>query len=381
MTDHPSAPLPITVVIPAYNRAAMIERALSSVARQQATPAEIIVVDDASTDDTVAVATRLGARVIIHEHNAGAAAARNTGIRNATQPWLALLDSDDEWLPHHLRMLWELRADHVLVAASALDLPDRVVPRGARAIVHGTHGWRPRVLRSPGELISPQPISASAVMVRTELARELNGFDTTCRYGEDWDLWLRLLERGTAIVTPRVGAVVHLHTGGKHFQGDATYDGWRTILYSYTDRPWFSRRAARRWESVERWDQLRDAMRDRQYRAFWRHARALARPDSAFDVAQNVLRRAAARRRVTQVARDGRPTLARLPGAKPPTADQLAHREIIDLSAGGTSQAVLALARRPTSEALVDSARQARLVAALNVTPVGDYRVPGGGGW
>lgn len=372
MTRPPSV-RPVTVVIPAYNRAGMIERALRSVTRQRpAPPAEVIVVDDASSDDTVAVATALGVRVIRHEHNGGAATARNTGIAAATQPWIALLDSDDEWLPHHLETLWGLRDDHVLVAASALGRPDRIVPRGVRPIVHGTHGWRPRVLRSPGDIVSPQPISASAAMVRTDVVRAVGGFDTTRRFGEDWDLWLRVMERGTAVVTPQVGAVVHLHAGGKHLQGDSTSDGWRETLYAYADRPWFSRRAVRRWESIEHWDQMRGELREGRRDAALTHLWTLCNPASVAVLARNVVRRAAARRRVTQVSTDGRPTLARLPGSGPPTTAQRHDREVVDLSALGVRQALLQLARRPTSEALVASARQARLVAALNVTPVGD---------
>jgi cellulose synthase/poly-beta-1,6-N-acetylglucosamine synthase-like glycosyltransferase len=66
VTDPPSLPLPITVVIPAYNRAELLPRALASVAAQTATPAEVLVIDDGSTDDTATVADRLGARVIRH---------------------------------------------------------------------------------------------------------------------------------------------------------------------------------------------------------------------------------------------------------------------------------------------------------------------------
>src|SRR5438132_14127317 len=92
--------LPVSVVVPAHDRAEVIERALESVAEQRdCEPAEVIVVDDGSTDRTAEVAEANGAEVIRHGRNRGVSAARNTGVRAAAQPWIALLDSDDEWLP------------------------------------------------------------------------------------------------------------------------------------------------------------------------------------------------------------------------------------------------------------------------------------------
>jgi glycosyltransferase involved in cell wall biosynthesis len=98
-------PLPITVVVPAYNSARTIERALSSVFAQNALPAEVIVVDDGSVDRTAELARAAGARVLV-QSNRGCGEARNTGIRAATQPWIALLDADDEWVPGKLASQW-----------------------------------------------------------------------------------------------------------------------------------------------------------------------------------------------------------------------------------------------------------------------------------
>ncbi|MGI8622251.1 MAG: glycosyltransferase family 2 protein, partial [Solirubrobacteraceae bacterium] len=103
------AGLPITVLIPVYDRAVALDRALRSVARQSIVPTEVLVVDDGSCDDSRAVAERHGARVIAHERNQGQVAARNTVFAAATQPWIAFLDSDDDWLPDHLETLWPLR--------------------------------------------------------------------------------------------------------------------------------------------------------------------------------------------------------------------------------------------------------------------------------
>src|ERR1044071_2945662 len=110
--------LPISVLIPAYNRADRLPRALASVAAQRRPPAQVVVVDDGSVDETAAVAERHGVTLVHHERNQGCAIARNSGLAAVTQPWIALLDSDDEWLPHHLASLWPLRGQHLLLANS-----------------------------------------------------------------------------------------------------------------------------------------------------------------------------------------------------------------------------------------------------------------------
>lgn len=97
----------VSVVIPSYNRCQTIERAIRSVYFQTIRPLEVIVVDDASTDDTVHVVEGLervfdNLRLFIQNEHEGAQEARNVGIQNARGHWIAFLDSDDEWLPDKL---------------------------------------------------------------------------------------------------------------------------------------------------------------------------------------------------------------------------------------------------------------------------------------
>jgi glycosyltransferase involved in cell wall biosynthesis len=94
----------ISVVIPAYNAARYIGRALDSVLAQTHKPDEIIVVDDGSTDDTAGIVETYSSQVrLIRRENAGASVARNTGINAAKSEWIAFLDGDDEWLPEKLQ--------------------------------------------------------------------------------------------------------------------------------------------------------------------------------------------------------------------------------------------------------------------------------------
>ena len=119
-----AASLPVSVVIPAYNRPDMVVRAVRSALGQlPAPPEEIIVVDDCSTDRTAEAAARAGAQVVRHELNLGEGAARNTGIAHAREPWVALLDSDDEWLPDLLATLWPLRTATCWSAAPRSTVP------------------------------------------------------------------------------------------------------------------------------------------------------------------------------------------------------------------------------------------------------------------
>lgn len=98
-----SQPPQCSVIIPAYNRAQFVTKAIDSVLRQTYTDYEIIVVDDGSTDNTREVLENYGDAVrIVYQENAGVSAARNAGIRKAKGRWIAFLDSDDEWKQEYL---------------------------------------------------------------------------------------------------------------------------------------------------------------------------------------------------------------------------------------------------------------------------------------
>jgi len=289
--------------MPAYERAALLPRAIASVrAQRSAQPAEIVVVDDGSGDPTADVAADLGARVVRHPHNRGIAAARNTGVEAATQPWLALLDTDDEWLPHHLTTVWALRNGHVLAAGSAL----RLAAERRRSRVHGPPGKAAVVLRSPAPLVFPSNfLPASAVLVRRDVVLEVGGFRKPDAV-EDFDLWLRVLECGTGIITPEVTVVYHLHDSQS--SADAAQMQARHILVAERGegRPWWSPALVERWQATAEWSNVRSAVRRGRPRDAARHASWIAaRPRRIAAVAQGSLLRARLKRRTRQTLRAG----------------------------------------------------------------------------
>jgi GT2 family glycosyltransferase len=351
----PAGTIPVTVVIPAHDRAATIARAVRTAFEQQPhAPAEVIVIDDCSADDTARVAREAGARVIRHETNRGAGAARNTGVANATQPWIALLDSDDEWLPNHLAALWPNRDGHVLLSGAAIHR----TPDGDHGYV-GTATTRGRVVRSPLAIAGLSFFAASGVMVRRDVMLEAGGFRAL--YGvEDIDLWLRMLERGTAYASPVVSVIYHLH--GDQVSGDSARmeAGHRAVLDSYRTRPWFRSRALHRWDAVVAWDAARGARRAGDRRTAARHmAAAVVPPARGVELVRVVATGRRRERRTSRFAATGAPTLA-VVGDEVPAALSAASEAggfAVVRPAGSTRSARwLTLCRRPTTAVLVDDA-------------------------
>jgi glycosyltransferase involved in cell wall biosynthesis len=199
------ARLPITVVIPTYNREDHIGATLESVRAQTAQPHEILVVDD-STDNTAAIAARYGAKVIPGAH-AGVSAARNIGIIAAAQPWVAFLDSDDLWLPDKLALQWEAlrlcpRAQIVFSDFSQFD--DAGETLSATLPSYSAYSGMKRIQTAPGmyccddasmrDAVSQTNFMlTSSLVVRRDLLMSAGLFDPAMCHREDYELLLRLV--------------------------------------------------------------------------------------------------------------------------------------------------------------------------------------------
>lgn len=183
----------VSVVIPTYNRAAMIREALKSLQLQTIQDFEIIVVDDCSEDDTKQVIEGIeDSRLLYirHDKNSGGASARNTGIRAATGEFIAFLDSDDQWRPEKLeKQLQVLSGDSGIGA----------VYTGFNAMNGDLLLWKSVPIHR-GELIDRLMAyncidTTSSIVVRKELLCEIEGFDESLPSCQDWDLYIRLAGR------------------------------------------------------------------------------------------------------------------------------------------------------------------------------------------
>ncbi len=262
-------PPPVSVVIPSHNRAAMLRRAIESVLAQTFADFELIVVDDASTDNTAEVIQESGdprVRVVQNAVREGAARARNKGIEAASGEWVAFLDSDDEWLPRRL----ELQVERLRGSAGAT-----VGYCLLQEHNHVTHTVR-QPLRTLHEgdvfdrlLKGNRPPTTSAFMVKRSALLDIGGFDESLPSGHDIDLWLRLAQKGNCFsAVNEVLVIWHRHAGPRVSKDpDALLGGYHRFRQRWGPvmRRRVGRRAYCRWKwRRSRWIQqvLSDRVRE-----------------------------------------------------------------------------------------------------------------------
>jgi Glycosyl transferase family 2 len=366
-----SATLPVCVIIPAYNRATRLRGCLQSIrAQRPALPAEVIVVDDHSSDDTAFVAASLGARVIQHEENRGPGAARNTGVEATSCEWVAFLDSDDEWLPNHLAHLWKLRGNHVLVGSSVL----LCFGNPGRDRFKGPVGRRPVDLRSPDTLISTFNLFAvSACMIKRDVLVAMGGFHEWWE-AEDLDLWVRVLEQHSARCSPRVTALCHVHDEQLSSNYRRMHDGHRQVATAHLRRTGGSSTPLERWEAVAAWDAMRASLAPGQRRTALRQIpRILCTPQRIVGLAILLWKRLLLRRRSAEIGRDGDASVALLvrnASTRRAVMQLLCDRSIRDVSNLSTPRALAALVRRPAGVVVTGSCRHAVVLRALGARAI-----------
>ena len=209
----------VSVVIPTFNRAHILGRAIASVLGQTHADLELIIVDDGSVDGTEALVRGIAdrrLRYVRQERNRGVSAARNRGIAEARGEWLAFLDSDDEWLPQKLeRQLLALHGvDCVASYCSLLRIDGDIsirIPSTATTVTAGSKPW-PSLLMD-GLWFSQTWLVPKHVLVAAGL------FDERMSIWEDWDLFLRISLQGPIHHLPEVlvhSSVSHDSLVGQH---------------------------------------------------------------------------------------------------------------------------------------------------------------------
>jgi glycosyltransferase involved in cell wall biosynthesis len=188
MRMKPIPSILVSVIIPTFNRAWSIRRAIDSVLTQDYKNYQLIVVDDGSTDETSGILSSYGNAIkTIHQPNSGVSAARNRGIAAASGRLVAFLDSDDYWLPLKLSTQVDFFLSH----------PDALICQTEEIWIKNNRRVNPKKRhQKPSGFMFSQSlhlclISPSAVMIRKELFDEVGFFDETLTACEDYDLWLR----------------------------------------------------------------------------------------------------------------------------------------------------------------------------------------------
>lgn len=196
----------ISVIIPSYNRAGVLPRALDSVLSQTSPASEVILVDDGSTDETRELIQAHYPEIrYIYQDNKGVSTARNTGIRHASGEWLAFLDSDDCWHQDKLQIQSALlrgASDHALVHSNEI-----WIRNGIRVNAGEKH-------RKRGGYIFPYclplcAISPSSVLIRRAVLDQVGKFDESLPACEDYDLWLRICSRFPVLYTDKELVIKH----------------------------------------------------------------------------------------------------------------------------------------------------------------------------
>jgi glycosyltransferase involved in cell wall biosynthesis len=182
----------VAVIIPTFNRAGLLERAVNSVLGQTFGNFEAVVVDDGSTDGTAGlpIFKKNDPRLcsIGLPENRGVSHARNAGVRATSAPWLAFLDSDDEWLPEKLekQVRWTLSHPDMHIVQTR----EIWIRRGRRVNPPKTHE------KSDGDLFAASlercMVTPSSVMLRRTIFDEAGGFSESLPACEDYDLWLKV---------------------------------------------------------------------------------------------------------------------------------------------------------------------------------------------
>jgi len=211
--------LSFSVIVPTHNREHLLPRALNSIAAQTQTPLEVIVVDDGSTDDTIATLRREYPDVVLFEEpHRGVSAARNRGIHASRGDWIAFLDSDDEWRPEKLA-----RQDAALVSTPTVLLchtEEVWVRNGVRVNPKKKHAKRGGTIFE--DCLPLCCMSPSSVVVHREVLEDVGVFDESLPACEDYDLWLRITSRYPVVFIDEPLVVKH---GGHNDQLSRRYWG------------------------------------------------------------------------------------------------------------------------------------------------------------
>ncbi len=231
-----------SIIIPIYNREKFLPRTLESVIRQTVSPLEIILVDNASTDNSVAVCKEFIENhsslltphsslkmLLLSEPTQGAARARNTGLAAATGEWIYFFDSDDEMSEDFLSDVQTAIEKH----PHSLDL---IAAQTRMQFADGTQKVRAAYhTDSASDQILTSMLATQAMVFRKEFLQRIGGWNSTLRIWDDWELGIRALLAAPRIIWLKEKAyhTIYIHPNsitGENFSN--RYDKLKTVLHS-----------------------------------------------------------------------------------------------------------------------------------------------------
>jgi len=201
----------VSIIIPTYNRATLLKRAINSVLQQSFSDFELIVVDDASTDYTPEVVKKINdsrIKLIQHSKNKGASAARNTGIDLSKGKYIAFLDDDDEWLPEKI--------ERQLAAFQTADIKIGLIYSGYSFVSPKNNNILKTVTPEHRGALYPlllrrNFISTVTPLVKKDCFKIAGTFDETLPSCQDWDMWIRISKYFLIDFIPDPLAKIYVH--------------------------------------------------------------------------------------------------------------------------------------------------------------------------
>jgi glycosyltransferase involved in cell wall biosynthesis len=221
----------VSVVIPTHNYGRFICETIESALAQSYSPIEIVVVDDGSTDDTPQRLAVYGHRVrYIYQPNRGVSAARNNGIAAARGELIAILDSDDLWLPEKLEQqvaVWVREPDSGLVATErfAIDETGRRLDYDKERC--SREGFRELTMR---DLLELPAFSPSSVLARKDVLQAVGGFDEGVIGVEDMEMWVRVAARFRVLRLNATLTAQRFHSKSLSHQTDSMLRNYKKAL-------------------------------------------------------------------------------------------------------------------------------------------------------
>jgi glycosyltransferase involved in cell wall biosynthesis len=210
----------ISIVMPLFNKEREIERAIDSVLKQTRREFELIIINDGSTDNSAEKAKRFGDRRIklVHQPNAGVAAARNRGIEKSTNEYIAFLDADDAWKPDFLEIIDRLIGNFPEAGVYATAWEG--VGRNGKTIANRFfsipsppwEGLLPSYFRAA---LEGEPVWTSAVVVPKSVLAEVGNFPEGISMGEDKDVWERIALKYRIAYSSQIGATYYLNSNNR----------------------------------------------------------------------------------------------------------------------------------------------------------------------